>query len=119
VELRPDDQRVVITGLGAITPLGLNVADTWQGMVDGRSGVDHISQFDASHFPTTFAGEVKNFDPLQYLEPKEARRIARATQFSLAGSIQAMADAGLERIARRSAVARCSALRLAASPLPR
>jgi 3-oxoacyl-[acyl-carrier-protein] synthase II len=111
VELRPNDQRVVITGLGAITPLGLNVADTWQGMVDGRSGVDHITQFDASRFPTTFAGEVKNFDPLQYLEPKEARRIARATQFSLAGSIQAMADAGLERFDDAPSDGNCSAQR--------
>jgi len=97
VQIRPDHERVVITGLGAITPLGLNVANTWQGMIEGRSGVDHITQFDASHFPTTFAGEVKNFDPLQYLDRKEARRIARATQFSLVTSMQAMADAGLER----------------------
>jgi 3-oxoacyl-[acyl-carrier-protein] synthase II len=111
VELRPDDQRVVITGLGAVTPLGLNVADTWQGMVDGRSGVDHITLFDASRFPTTFAGEVRDFDPLQYLEPKEARRIARATQFSLAGSVQAMADAGLERFEEDSNGGNCSAQR--------
>jgi beta-ketoacyl-acyl-carrier-protein synthase II len=66
-------------------------------MVEGRSGVDYITLFDASQFPATFAGEVKNFDPLQYMDRKEARRIARATQFSLAASIQAMADAGLER----------------------
>jgi len=97
VHIRPDDKRVVITGMGAVTPLGLNVADTWQGMVEGRSGVDYITLFDASQFPATFAGEVKDFDPLQYMDRKEARRIARATQFSLAASIQAMADAGLER----------------------
>ncbi len=98
MQIRSDDQRVVITGMGAVTPLGLNVADTWQGMVEGRSGVDYITLFDASQFPATFAGEVKNFDPLQYMDRKEARRIARATQFSLAASIQAMADAGLERL---------------------
>jgi beta-ketoacyl-acyl-carrier-protein synthase II len=83
--------------MGAITPLGLNVEDTWQGMVEGRSGVDHITHFDANPFPTTFAGEVKSFDPTEYMSRKEARRIARVTQFSLATSMQAMADAGLER----------------------
>jgi 3-oxoacyl-[acyl-carrier-protein] synthase II len=99
VQLRPDHERVVITGMGAITPLGLNVEDTWRGMAEGRSGVDYITQFDASHFPTSFAAEAKNFDPTQYMPRKEARRIARATQFSLAASMQAMADAGLERFA--------------------
>jgi 3-oxoacyl-[acyl-carrier-protein] synthase II len=99
VQLRPDHERVVITGMGAITPLGLNVEDTWRGMAEGRSGVDYITHFDASHFPTGFAAEAKNFDPTQYMPRKEARRLARATQFSLAASMQAMADAGLERFA--------------------
>jgi 3-oxoacyl-[acyl-carrier-protein] synthase II len=99
VQLRPNHQRVVITGIGAITPLGLNVEDTWRGMAEGRSGVDYITQFDASHFPTSFAAEAKNFDPTQYMPRKEARRLARATQFSLAASMQAMADAGLEPFA--------------------
>jgi 3-oxoacyl-[acyl-carrier-protein] synthase II len=99
VQLRPDHERVVITGMGAITPLGLNVEDTWRGMAEGRSGVDYITLFDASHFPTGFAAEAKNFDPTEYIPRKEARRIARATQFSLAASMQAMADAGLERFA--------------------
>lgn len=99
MQLRPDHERVVITGMGAITPLGLNVEDTWRGMAEGRSGVDYITQFDASHFPTSFAAEAKNFDPTQYMPRKEARRQARATQFSLAASMQAMADAGLERFA--------------------
>ncbi|GAB4534451.1 MAG: beta-ketoacyl-ACP synthase II [Anaerolineae bacterium] len=97
MRIRPDHDRVVITGMGAVTPLGLNVADTWQGMLEGRSGVDYITQFDASGFPTTFAAEVRNFDPTEYMSAKEARRIARATQFSLAAASQAMADAGLER----------------------
>jgi beta-ketoacyl-acyl-carrier-protein synthase II len=83
--------------MGAITPLGLNVADSWRGMVEGRSGVDYITLFDASQFPTTFAGEVKGFDPTNYMSAKEARRIARATQFSLATAVETMADAGLER----------------------
>ena len=80
MRIRPDRERVVITGMGAITPLGLNVKETWQGMVEGRSGVEHITLFDASRFPTTFAGEVKDFDPTKYMSAKEARRIARATQ---------------------------------------
>jgi beta-ketoacyl-acyl-carrier-protein synthase II len=83
--------------MGAITPLGLNVEDTWQGMVEGRSGVDHITQFDASRFPTTFAGEVKGFDPTKYMSAKEARRVSRATQLSLATAMEAMTDADLER----------------------
>jgi len=96
MKVRADDERVVITGMGAVTPLGLNVEDSWQGMVEGRSGVDRITQFDASNLPTTFAAEVKNFDPAEYMSPKEARRIARASQFSVAIAAQAMADAGLE-----------------------
>ncbi len=103
MRIRPDHERVVITGMGAITPLGLNVEDSWQGMVDGRPGVDYITGFDASHFPTTFAGEVRNFDPEQYMPRKEARRIARVTQFSIAASVQAMADAGLERFEEEGA----------------
>jgi 3-oxoacyl-[acyl-carrier-protein] synthase II len=99
VRIRPDHERVVITGIGAVTPLGLNVEDTWQGMIEGRSGVDYITLFDASGFPTSFAAEVKNFDPTEYMARKEARRMARATQLSLAASIQAMTDAGLERFA--------------------
>lgn len=97
MRIRPDHERVVITGMGAITPLGLNVADSWQGMLEGRSGIGYITLFDASQFPTTFAGEVKDFDPTEYMSAKEARRIARATQFSLAAAAQAMADAGWER----------------------
>lgn len=99
MQLRSEHERVVITGMGAVTPLGLNVEDSWQGMVEGRSGVDYITLFDASRFATTFAAEAKNFDPLVYMDRKHARRIARATQFSLAASAQAMAHAGLERFA--------------------
>lgn len=107
---RPDHERVVITGMGAITPLGLNIEDSWRGMVEGRSGVDYITHFDASSFPTTFAAEVKNFDPTLYMSRKEARRIARATQFSLAASMQAVADAGLERFSENGVGQRAGAL---------
>jgi beta-ketoacyl-acyl-carrier-protein synthase II len=88
-------QRVVITGMGALTPVGLTADDTWQALIAGRSGIGPITQFDASDLPSRIAGEVKGFDPGQYMDFKEARRIARCSQIALAAGIQAMADAGL------------------------
>ncbi|HLG41620.1 MAG TPA: beta-ketoacyl-ACP synthase II [Chitinophagaceae bacterium] len=90
-------KRVVITGMGAVTPLGNSVDDYWTGLINGVSGADMITQFDASKFRTKFACEVKNFDPLKYLDKKEARKIDRFTQFALVVSDQAMADAGLNK----------------------
>jgi 3-oxoacyl-[acyl-carrier-protein] synthase II len=89
------EERVVITGMGAITPLGLNVEETWAGLVAGRSGITEITQFDASHLPIRIAGEVKGFDPTEYIPFKEARRMARVSQLALSAGFQAMADAGL------------------------
>ena len=89
-------RRVVVTGLGAITPLALTAEETWQGLLEGRSGVDTITQFDASVFPCHIAGEVKGFDPRDYIPFKEARRISRASQLAVATAQQALADAGLE-----------------------
>jgi 3-oxoacyl-[acyl-carrier-protein] synthase II len=89
-------RRVVVTGLGAITPLALTVEETWQGLLEGRSGVDTITQFDASVFPCHIAGEVKGFDPRDYIPFKEARRISRASQLAVATAQQALADARLE-----------------------
>jgi 3-oxoacyl-[acyl-carrier-protein] synthase II len=88
-------RRVVITGMGAITPLGLNVEETWAGLTAGRSGITEITQFDASHLPIRIAGEVKGFDPADYIDFKEARRMARVSQLALAAGSQAMTDAGL------------------------
>lgn len=90
-------KRVVVTGLGALTPLGNTVADYWENLVKGVSGAAPITQFDASKFRTQFACEVKGFDPVQYLDRKEARKIDRFTQFALVASDQAMADAGLNK----------------------
>ncbi len=87
--------RVVITGMGAITPLGLTVPELWQGLLAGRSGVRPITHFDASPFPSRIAGTVLNFDPTRYLAPKEARRMARVSQFAIAAAQEAMADAQL------------------------
>jgi len=90
-------KRVVITGIGAITPLGNSLDEYWTNLVDGVSGADMITQFDASKFRTRFACEVKNFDPTAYMDRKEARKIDRFTQFALVASDQAMADAGLNQ----------------------
>ncbi len=88
-------KRVVITGLGAITPLGNNVADYWQGLVNGVSGAAPITLFDASKFKTRFACEVKDFDPGKYLDRKEARKLDRFSQLAIASSEEAVQDAGL------------------------
>ncbi|MCL7452563.1 MAG: beta-ketoacyl-ACP synthase II [Anaerolineae bacterium] len=91
---RDIQERVVITGMGAVTPLGLSVDETWAGLVAGRSGITEITQFDASQMPIRIAGEVKGFNPTDYIDFKEARRMARCSQLALAASFQAMADAG-------------------------
>jgi len=88
--------RVVITGIGAITPLGLSVADTWQGLIAGRSGIDHITRFDTSQLRTTFAGEVKAFDAQNYMDRKEARRLDPCIQYALAATKEAFTDSGLD-----------------------
>jgi 3-oxoacyl-[acyl-carrier-protein] synthase II len=88
--------RVVITGMGAITPLGLTAAELWDGLLAGRSGISRITQFDASSLPCRIAGEVKDFDPSRYINVKEARRMARCSQFVLAAAQEAIRAAGLE-----------------------
>jgi 3-oxoacyl-[acyl-carrier-protein] synthase II len=90
-------KRVVVTGIGALTPLGNTLEEYWTNLVNGVSGADMITQFDASKFRTKFACEVKNFEPTNYLDRKEARKIDRFTQFALVTSDQAMADAGLNK----------------------
>ncbi len=90
-------KRVVVTGMGALTPLGNNLQDYWNGLIRGVSGADYITLFDASKFRTRFACEVKGFEATQYLDRKEARKIDRFTQFALVVSDQAMADAGLTK----------------------
>ena len=87
-------RRVVVTGLGVITPVGNDVATTWRSLVEGKSGSGPITKFDAATFPVRFACEVKGFDPLQYMDRKEAKRADHYTQYALAGAVQAMRDAG-------------------------
>ena len=90
-------KRVVVTGLGALTPLGKTVDEYWQGLLDGVSGCDFIQQFDVSKFKTRFACEVKDFDPTNYLDRKEARKIDRYCQFALIASDEAVKDAGISK----------------------
>ena len=90
-------KRVVVTGLGAITPLGKSVSEYWDGLTNGVSGADTITQFDTAKFKTKFACEVKDFEPTNYLERKEARKIDRFTQFALISSDEALLDAGINK----------------------
>ncbi|MEQ1691980.1 MAG: beta-ketoacyl-ACP synthase II [Gemmatimonas sp.] len=88
-------RRVVVTGLGAVTPVGNDVASTWQALLAGASGAANITRFDAEKYSVRFAAEVKKFDPLAYMERKEAKRADVYTQFAVAASLQAVADAGI------------------------
>ncbi len=88
-------KRVVVTGIGALTPIGNNLQEYWNGLINGVSGADLITLFDAGKFKTRFACELKNFDPLQFIDKKEARKLDRFTQTALVVSDQAVADAGL------------------------
>ena len=89
-------QRVVVTGLGAVTPIGNSVSEYWFGLTSGISGVASISLFDASRHACRFAAEVKDFDPTGFIEPKEAKRWDRYCQFGVVAAKQALAHAGLE-----------------------
>jgi len=87
--------RVVVTGIGVVTPIGNTVEEFWNAMLEGKSGADYITRFDTTHFETKFACEVKNFDPLLYLNRKEVQRMDLFTQFAIAAATQAIQDSGL------------------------
>ncbi len=89
-------KRVVVTGLGALTPIGNSVSEFWQGLVDGKSGAAPITYFDTTNFKTKFACELKGFDITQFLEKKEARKLDRFSQLSIICADQAVADSGLQ-----------------------
>jgi 3-oxoacyl-[acyl-carrier-protein] synthase II len=89
-------RRVVITGLGVVTPVGSTVAEFWNSLTAGTSGIGAITRFDVSKYPTRIAGEVKGFDPAQYIDRKELRRMDRYTQYAMAAYKQALADSGLK-----------------------
>lgn len=88
-------RRAVITGMGAITCLGLNITEFWDGLVAGRSGIRRITQFDPSPFPCQIAGEIEGFNPEEYIERKEGRRIPRSAQIALGAATQALKDSAL------------------------
>ena len=94
-EKEKKNRRVVITGIGLVTPLGIGIEENWQALIEGRSGIGPITRFDASSYQTRFAGEVKNFNPEDFLPKKEARKLDLFLQFALAASQMAMEDARL------------------------
>jgi 3-oxoacyl-[acyl-carrier-protein] synthase II len=85
-------RRVVVTGVGAITPLGLNLQETWDGLINGKSGVDFITYFDTTHFATKFAAQLKGFDAMNYMDRKLAQRTDEFTQYAIAASDMAIKD---------------------------
>lgn len=89
-------KRVVVTGIGAITPLGNSVQEFWAGLIEGKSGAAPITKFDASKFRTKFACEVKNFDPLNYFDRKDVRKMDPFTHYAMAACEEAMKDSGLD-----------------------
>jgi 3-oxoacyl-[acyl-carrier-protein] synthase II len=89
-------RRVVITGMGAVSPVGLNINSLWDSLINGRSGIDYISSFDTKNFTTKFAGEVKNFDAGIYVNRKQVRHMDRFTQFAVAACLQAVESARLK-----------------------
>jgi beta-ketoacyl-acyl-carrier-protein synthase II len=107
------NRRVVITGIGAVTPLGNDMASTWQALVEGRSAVAPITRFDASPFPVKVACEVKGFEPAAHLDPREARRMDPYEQYAVAAAKQAVRSSGLEitpALSERTAVVVGSAI---------
>ena len=91
-----EKKRVVVTGLGLITPLGIGVDASWHGLMEGRSGIRRITQFDASQFPTKIAGEVEGFNPEDFIETKEIKKMDRFIHFAVAAATMAMSDSGLK-----------------------
>ena len=89
-------EKIVVTGMGTVNPLGHDLKETWQGITEGRSGIGRITRFDTTDYASKIAGEIKDFDPGLYMDRKEARKMALFTQFGVAASVQAMEDAGLK-----------------------
>ncbi|MDY2685357.1 MAG: beta-ketoacyl-ACP synthase II [Selenomonadaceae bacterium] len=90
------DKRIVITGLGAISPIGIGKDEFWKGLMEGRNGIGKITRFDATEYKSQIAGEVKDFDPTEYIDKKESKRMDRYAQFAVAATKMALEDAGLD-----------------------
>lgn len=108
--MRADSRRVVVTGMGAVTPLGLDVASTWKAVTSGVSGVGPITLFDATGYRTTIAGEVSDWDTSAHFDAKEARRLDRFSEFFIVAARQALADAGLDLANDEEAAARAGVM---------
>jgi 3-oxoacyl-[acyl-carrier-protein] synthase II len=91
-----NEHRVVVTGLGAVTPIGAGLEEFWEGLITGRNGITRITHFDPTDFSSQMAAEVKNFDPEKWIDPKSLRRMDRFTHFGVASSAMALEDAGLD-----------------------
>ena len=89
-------KNVVVTGIGIISPLGLDSTSTWNSLIEGKSGVDYIGSFDTEQFETHIAAEVKNFNPEDFLDKKEARRMDRFVQFAAVATQEALLNAKIE-----------------------
>ena len=89
------ERRVVITGLGAITPIGKDTQETWKGIKNKKCGIDNISLFDTTNFKTKLAAEVKEYNPLNYFEPKQAKRLDKSSQFAIIAAREAVKDSGI------------------------
>jgi len=90
-------RRVVVTGVGLVTPVAIGTEETWRGLLEGKSGISGITRFDHAHFATHFAGEVKDFDPTKWMSSREAKTVDRFIQFAVAAGSMAMDDAGLKK----------------------
>ena len=101
-------RRVVITGLGIVSPVGIGVAAAWENILAGHSGIARITRFDAAAFPSQIAGEVKDFDVSKWLSAKEARRYDTFNHFGLVATMEAIADAGLADIAATRSASACA-----------
>ncbi len=91
------EKRVVITGIGAITPIGKNIEETWEGIKNKKCGIDEITLFDTTEFKTKLDAEVKNYDPLEYFDPKQAKRLDRVSQFAIIAAREAVKDSGITK----------------------
>lgn len=89
-------RKVVVTGMGVISPLGVSVDELWQNLLDGKSGIAKVTKFDSTQFPVHIAGEIKNFDSSKYMDKKEARRMDLSAQYAMAASVGAIIDSGLK-----------------------
>ena len=90
-------RKVVVTGMGVVSPLGNSLDETWQGIKEGKSGIANITGFDCTDYKVQIAAEVKDFDASQFIDKREARKMARFTQFAVAAAVQAVKDAGLTK----------------------